>query len=329
MGKYILSIDTKKNHTALSKPKEDIVNILEDTGFSRVTYNSESCKVWRRLFGKIIWWYKLKNIKDGVFVFQYPIYSKYITKVILRNLRRKRIKLICVIHDIEVLRDAKKEKKAVQNEIKTLQQFDVLIVHNNKMQDWLKKNGIIKKMITLKLFDYLTNSSPHFPTMSDPIVYAGNLTKAFFLTKMSIKKSVQVYGPNPAKRYPKNVEYKGQYSSEELIPHLNGSFGLVWDGDSITENNGVYGEYTKYNNPHKVSLYLSCGLPVIVWKQAAIADFVEKNNLGISIDSLSELDECLHDISAEKYKNMLVDVNQIRQEIREGFFTLNAINRAI
>ena len=60
---------------------------------------------------------------------------------------------------------------------------------------------------------------------------------------------------------------------------MDQNFGLVWDGTSLDGCNGRYGEYLKFNNPHKTSLYLSCGIPVIIWKEAALADFVEEHKV--------------------------------------------------
>ena len=58
------------------------------------------------------------------------------------------------------------------------------------------------------------------------------------------------------------------------------------------------GEYLQYNAPHKMSLYIRCGLPIIVWEKAGLAPFVKKNNVGICISSLTELEDILPKISA-------------------------------
>ena len=58
---------------------------------------------------------------------------------------------------------------------------------------------------------------------------------------------------------------------------MEGSFGLVWDGISVETCAGVYGEYLKVNNPHKTSLYLASGIPVIIWKEAAWLSLLNAN----------------------------------------------------
>lgn len=78
-----------------------------------------------------------------------------------------------------------------------------------------------------------------------------------------------------------NAEYHGSFSPEELPSKLDSAYGLVWDGPEITSCSGDFGKYLRFNNPHKLSLYMAAGIPVVTWKQAAIADFVEKHQVGL------------------------------------------------
>lgn len=59
----------------------------------------------------------------------------------------------------------------------------------------------------------------------------------------------------------KNLE--GSYMPEELPEKLEAKYGLVWDGLEITSCEGTFGQYLKYNNPHKFSLYMAAGIAVI------------------------------------------------------------------
>ena len=81
----------------------------------------------------------------------------------------------------------------------------------------------------------------------------------------------------------------------------------------------------KYNNPHKVSLYLSSGIPVIIWRKAALSKFIEENNLGIVVDSLTELDEVLSKMSLSRYEKLSKNVRDVSQKLRKGFFIEKAI----
>lgn len=88
--------------------------------------------------------------------------------------------------------------------------------------------------------------------------------------------------------------------SEEFIKHIDADFGLVWDGDSLDGCSGEYGQYLKWNSPHKVSFYLRAGLPLIIWKEAAVAPIIEEAGAGITIWSLKELDDKLANLTPEQ-----------------------------
>src|SRR5699024_1209361 len=129
--------------------------------------------------------------------------------------------------------------------------------------------------------------------------------------------------------FPKSVKYMGQFSPQELPSHLNADFGLVWDGTSVETCEGMYGQYLKYNDPHKFSLYISSGLPVIVWEHAAIADFVRANNIGLTIDSLTNIDSLISSISQTKYMELQSNVKKIAFQMRKGHYLITAVNSLI
>ena len=52
-----------------------------------------------------------------------------------------------------------------------------------------------------------------------------------------------------------NIIHKGVFKPEELPRVLDGSYGLVWDGDSLDECSGNIGEYLKINkNPKTIDI---------------------------------------------------------------------------
>lgn len=79
-------------------------------------------------------------------------------------------------------------------------------------------------------------------------------------------------------------------------------------GTDIYSCNGAYGNYLKYNNPHKVSLYIISNLPIIAWSKSAMAEFIQKNNIGILVNDLKEIPEKLKELSNEDYKKILENV---------------------
>ena len=126
-----------------------------------------------------------------------------------------------------------------------------------------------------------------------------------------------------------NVTYLGAFSPDDVPNHLTNGFGLVWDGDSLDTCSGPTGNYLRYNNPHKLSLYLASGLPVIVWGDSAEADFVLKNGLGLTVSSLRELETQLADLSEEEYSVFLSNVRKVSKQLRDGHFLKQALSRSI
>ena len=114
---------------------------------------------------------------------------------------------------------------------------------------------------------------------------------------------------------------------DELIEKLKGAYGLVWDGDSLCSCEGNYGAYLKINNPHKVSLYLAAGLPVIVWKQSALYSFICENGVGFGVDSLETLDEALTQHESE-YEGYCQRVQELQSKLKNGAYMHAAIKQA-
>lgn len=330
MEKYVLEVKNGQKNTAGQKAKEDITNILTNSNFRKIYIKIEANKIKKLL-------YTHRNIKNGLeelrsgdtIVIQYPMYSRFALKIILKECKKRNIKTIGVLHDVESLRWSDAKEKIKNQEINLFKGFDCLVVHNSIMHDWLSQKLGNIPMVDLDIFDYINNKEYPQVDMHRNLVFAGNLEKSSFLEKWNIEKNVTVYGINPSSKYPDNIVYKGVKTPDELPEYLSGSFGLVWDGDSLDTNSGIFGEYTKYNNPHKVSLYLSCGLPVIVWKEAAISSFIVKNNLGIAVDSLDELEEKLNEVDSKIYNDMLLSVGKVSKEIRKGKFTVDAVDKAM
>ena len=144
---------------------------------------------------------------------------------------------------------------------------------------------------------------------------------------MNLSHQLNIYGPNKLDSYPESIRYCGQYTPEELPKHLTEDFGLIWDGNSIETCSGTFGEYLKYNNPHKTSLYLSTGIPVIIWDQAALAPLIKESGVGICISSLTELDSVLLSLTNEQYQLMKRKAEKLGQKLRKGYYTKHALTK--
>ncbi|EGL98812.1 sugar transferase [Ligilactobacillus salivarius] len=330
MNNYLLSVYDKTEYNAGPKAKRDISKILsEKLNFKNIEFyfslnNTISSKINKI---KYLNWdipRKLKNKKiDNIFI-QYPIYSTVVTEKIL-SLLDSHVKVYYIIHDLESLRLFKNDANYLVEEINRLNKADGLVSHNSAMTKWLRENGVKTKISNLEIFDYLTeNVAPKSNSYEKTLCYAGNLQKSDFLINRFYP--IDVYGPNPKKKYPNTVSYKGVFTPEELPKHLKENFGLIWDGNRIDECNGVYGEYMKYNNPHKVSLYLSSGLPVIIWEKAALAGFVSKHQAGIVVESLAQLQDRLGSLTEEEYLNLRHNAQLVSEKLKKGHYVVEAVS---
>ena len=122
-----------------------------------------------------------------------------------------------------------------------------------------------------------------------------------------------------------NETYFGSFLPDELPAALEGGFGLVWDGDSAETCSGVFGEYLRYNNSHKASLYLASGFPLVVWKQSALSHFVLEKGCGIAVESLHDLKETIDNLSDTDYQDLVDNAKRVGQEIRDGHYLKTAL----
>ena len=117
--------------------------------------------------------------------------------------------------------------------------------------------------------------------------------------------------------------------ADEFIRSAEGDFGLVWDGDSLETCQGDFGEYLRYNSPHKVSFYLRAGLPVIIWREAAVASIIEQEGIGITIASIAELEQRLQTLTTEDLQRMRQNVARVSQRLASGQYFREALAAAL
>ena len=124
-----------------------------------------------------------------------------------------------------------------------------------------------------------------------------------------------------------HIYYKGSFPADKIPAKLTEGFGLVWDGNSLEGCTGESGQYLKYNNPHKLSLYLSSGLPVVIWSGAAEAPFVKEHGVGICVDSLYNLQSRFNLLTSHEYQQMVQNAQDIAKLLKSGFFASSALKR--
>lgn len=292
----------------------------------------------------LLWKAAIQNIEQGDRLFiQFPLQQHSIfLDFVLKKLIRRGVEIITVIHDLESIRVIKRDdissfKSYIlkKEEIFFLKWSSKLIAHNDVMKNFLIKKGISSsKLISLQIFDYLI---PDYDTQimkkrfnqMQPIIIAGTLRphKADYVYHLPTNLKFNLYGAGYVDKDLTNISYKGVFHPNELPYHLEGSFGLVWDGNSTQTCSGIYGDYLKINSPHKLSLYLAAGIPVIVWKEAAVAKFVMVNNCGFAVNSLLEIKSKTNAMSDEKYTEMKKNARNVGRLLRSGLFLKKLLNQ--
>lgn len=308
------------------KAKVDVENILHDK-YNATLYTfkirgnlEKKLALYVFRFEKLFFYLFHHRINDLV-VYQLPLNKRQKTGIISK-------KSIGFIHDIEGLR--RLDNRLLAEEINLYNQMDVIISHNSIMTKFLRDNGLIKPTVELGLFDYLIDElklNKQEKMQSKKIVFVGNLTKSKFLNELDGKKmdfEMVLYGIGNYNKNNEKLDYKGAFSPDELPSKIAGDLGLVWDGVLSDENNDLL-NYTKYNNPHKLSCYIAAGIPVVVWDKSAVAEFVKDNNIGYTVSNLYDLNK----IDFSNYEIKRRNVLKIRKKIITGHYTLTAIKKAI
>lgn len=332
-----LSRNYRGVNNAGNKAKTDIEQIMESHGFRNVglkqtRYTNVIVAFCFTLFGVLKSFFSLR--KGDVLVLQYPLKKYYAFVCNMAHLRG--CKVITLIHDLGSFR---RKKLTIPQEIARLNHSDCIIVHNESMKNWLLENGIKAKLQILEIFDYLseTQSSADDVLPQSPcrILFVGGLSSKNneFLYKLDdVPHSYELvlYGSGfePERIHQSKVDCKGFVTSDQLIASARGEYGVVWYGSSLDGGCGVLGEYLQYNAPHKMSLYIRCGLPVIIWEKAGLASFVKKHNIGICVASLAELEDILSQIDANQYMEMKKNVLNISRKLSHGFYCLKAMQQA-
>lgn len=270
--------------------------------------------------------------KGDILLVQYPL-KKYYDFVVSRA-KARGAKVITLIHDLGSFR---RKKLTVEWEVERLNRTSAIVIHTPAMRRWLVDNGVTVPIIEAGLWDYLSDSVPaehEGPDDRYRLMFAGNASPVhndwiYQLGAAAPSLDLVIYGGgiDESKLTP-NIHPMGYVDSDTLIATAQGDFGVVWYGSSLDEGAGALGEYLKYNAPHKTSLYLRSGLPVIIWNQAALAGIVKEYNVGICVSSLRDVPEVLSRLTPRDYAVMKANAEALASKLAKGFFIIDAVDRA-
>lgn len=309
----------------------DAEKIAEEMGFLPLQLTTAGRLVRIKRFWQ--GWLISKRLSAGDTLFVvYPVYGR-MDQWLLKRAKQKGVRLIALVADIDGLKD--ENAKQLEQDIGLLKIFDAYVVHSTAMEEWVLKYVKPAPVAQLEFFDFLAPVNTAERRLSNQVVFAGNLDKSGFLGQLQefslALLHFRLYGLGVKKVWlqPGLVDWEGKFAPAELPAYLQGSFGLVWDGDSAKGAEGALGRYMQYISHHKLSLYILAGMPVIVSAEAASAILVEKYGIGLVIDSLEELPAQIKKLSEESFSVMRKNMEPLARRISSGQNLRQALERLL
>ena len=328
MKKYHVSeVHSDEKYTA-GVVNQHVEFYLNDWGYKALNFRFTKDRVFIiKLFRiiQVIYWYFIIP-KKSLVVFHVPVIPKAI-RLLLKLLNNKGVFTIALIHDIDGLRFD--DKKQLEDEKKIISSFKHVIVHNTSMRDFIGNFYPTERASLLWLFDYKSNPAGFLSRkLENSITIAANVDKSYYLNKLdewlphNTDFTLNIYGKMPHHLYSnyKNFKGHGVIHPDELPNCIEGSFGMIWDGYELEDCTGSIGNYLRYNSPHKLSLYLSAGMPVIIWRDSAMAKWIVNNAVGITVGSWGEATEKIRAMLPSQYMTMHRNAIEIGKKLRSGFF---------
>ena len=239
----------------------------------------------------------------------------------------RRHRLVLLVHDVDQARDV-----APTQQLAVLSSAAACIVTGD-LARLPAVTGLMKSVVQLAPWDYLLPpaAARDSGAVGDIVMFAGTLDPA---------KSPWLYVPRTMPLVVAGTgfdaagaiggdRYVGPFTPNQPEFPVDVGWGLVWDGDSPDTLSGPTGLYQLHNQPHKFSLYLASGLPVICNRQAAVARLVASLKLGICVDRVDEIPAALAAISADERNSIRQAVGQVGAKIRNGDYLAAAIRQVV
>lgn len=331
----VVKLSRQAKVNAQGKAREDVTHTLKDLHFQvhTITFHKYFIKKGQRphhypffshwladLQGKKF----VKQVKAGDIILIQEFYLDYMQHI-ATECRKRGATVIFLIHDVQCIRFNK-----VTCEIAKLNNASLLLVHTEAMKRKLSELGVTTPMRVIQLFDYYANTPMTDADVTQKhkldVVFAGNLAKSEFLKDLLADDTnnnvrFMLYGILGDLQLGQcdNIVYNGVFTPENTSG-IQGGWGLVWDGPTINSCTGDFGEYLRYNSSHKTSLYLACGMPLIIWDQSSLADWVKDLHIGITVSCLKRLDSAISAVSNDDYRQMISNARHIGTQLRQGYF---------
>ena len=326
----------RKDDPLAAKARADVQRIAAEEGYVQIKLPAEKKaeKWWQQALqygAALVDWGKLffKLHHGDLLLVQYPCYpvrTASILRYALHLLQWKGAKTAAFVHDLDSLRRLD-DAAARWSDQELLPRFDRLIVHNSRMAEYMAGQGVKgEALIGLSLCDHLDDEPMPERNLAFSVCVAGNLSRKrsrYLRDLPRTKVQWHLYGEG----------WKGKASRTDIAYHggkfaaMEGAFGLVWAGMSPRVCSGAQGAYMMLTSPRVMSLYLSQGMPVIVWKWSAMAAFVRENNLGLVVDSLADIPGAIRALTEAEYAAMAASARTWGSRLQSGGMTREAMEK--
>lgn len=140
---------------------------------------------------------------------------------------------------------------------------------------------------------------------------------------------IDLYGGKPSWTLTNPHIHYIQRFSPKNVSAIKAGWGLVWDGEEVGTCSGSLGNYLRYISPHKLSLYLAAGIPVIVWNESAQASFVAKENVGITVSSIQDAFNVINNLDATDYILKAKNAQRIGSKLKHGEYLRKAVETVL
>lgn len=319
--KWMLQFENKN----FWKPRNDVALAASELGYRLVNldvpYVDEAHWIKDQLTKHF------EHVRPGdLVIWQYPKYSPALELSMLQWFHERQVTVAAFIHDVTLVREriTASDHYQPEDDKQLLSQFDANILPLNFVEplaDIAEVN--LQNIVPLAPYDFRISETVTPATYSQNIFYAGSLVKFPKLQNIDFK--LTVFGEknfSNIKINNNNIHDGGFMPAEELAKQLNNGYGLIWDEDV---DNEYRQRYTKWNWPYKFSLYMASGLPVIAWQGSAIAEVIKLGNLGLVVNSLSDVSDAIADVTVEDFNIMAQNAAMFGNKLANGESTKAAL----
>lgn len=242
---------------------------------------------------------------------------------LLNRLKIYQIRVVIFIHDADsIVRESNQE--ILSEKIRLYNLAEVLVVPSLMMRQFLLDNGIRKdmKFVIQEIWDCLLDMSFFGTPQFRKEIHFTGIVEFEGMRNWSYDLLLKLYAVSGNQE--QNINNMGNLPAGELISVLSkGGFGLVWYQDTTSR------QEMEYSASFELSRYLAAGIPVIVPVGILNQILIERNHLGMVVNSLDEAIAVIEAMTEADYQEYVKCVGQFAQILRKGYYTKKCLIEAV